>query len=297
MSEQITDISAETSVKEEASEGTALSGDSVLQKIAEQSHALDGGEQADEESRATVNPFIAAEESAPYKKMEREFNDYRRKKVLSRIDSLCVGNPVPGDIREEFRRTTANARARAVVMPWLVPQAKKELPEVVRVEAIVDYPYVCGSKRAVLAEIKAALRQRASVCAGVNLSSFASGNRRHAERMLKTYGRLSRRRPVTPMFSVGALNAEQLTRLANLVKTNGFTSVKLILDDDNCSVAHTADAVKIFYDVLGERCPVEVVGKINTPKQAEELFSAGADRLVTTDYKTLSRQKLDGLTV
>ena len=255
------------------------------------------GELPDVAPSAVENPFILAEENEAYKKMEREFNDYKRKKALSRIYSLSVGNPTAGDIREEFRRTTASARAKAVVMPYLIPQARKELSDAVRIEALVDYPFVCGSKKAVFREIKEALRQKASVSAGVNLTGYSSGNRRYVERMLKSFTRLSKRKAVSPMFLISSLNAEQITRLASLVKNGGFTSVKIIMEDGDCSVSRTADAVKIFYEALGERCPVEVVGRISTPSQAEELFLAGADRLITTDYKTLSRQRLDGLTV
>ena len=70
-----------------------------------------------------------------------------------------------------------------------------------------------------------------------------------------------------------------------------------LLCPDGRKIGATADALKIFYDTLGEQCPVEVVGMISTAEDAETLFSAGADRIVTLDYRTLSRQRLFGLSV
>ncbi|MBO7377395.1 MAG: hypothetical protein J6U35_00790, partial [Clostridia bacterium] len=45
----------------------------------------------EEPEDADDNPFIRAEESEAYKKLEREYREYRTKKVLSRVDGLITG--------------------------------------------------------------------------------------------------------------------------------------------------------------------------------------------------------------
>lgn len=238
------------------------------------------------------NPFIAAEESEEYKRMEREFRDYRRRKVLARIDSLVTGDRPAGDIREELKEIARDS-ARAVVLPRFIAAAKKELPSTVRIETLVDFPFAAGGKKAVSREIKGALHNKTAVGVGVNLSAYAGGNYKPCERELRALKRLARNAKVTPVFNVAFLSLEQQTRLANSVKANKFGGVKLVAED----VKATADAVKLFDTILGQQCPVEVVGNISTAEEAEELFVAGADRIVTMDYRTLSRGKLDGVSV
>lgn len=244
----------------------------------------------------THNPFIRAEESEEYRRMEREFREYKTKKVLSRISGLTVGNPTVSEMRAELKRA-ATDRAGVVVMPRLVEVARKELPQGIKVETLVNFPFALGTKKAVLREIKAAIRAKAEVGAGINLSVFASGNRRPLERELKSLKRVSGRNKATPMFSPEGLRGDQISRLAQIVKAYKFENVKLVMEGEPCSVRNTANAVKIFHDVLGEQCRVEVAGRITTAEEAEALFLAGADRIITTDYLALSRAKLDSVTV
>ena len=79
------------------------------------------------------NPFIMADESEEYKKLEKEYREYRRKKILSKIDGLHVGNLSQRDIKEEFKRLSTSAKARAVCMPCQLALAKRELSSVIKV--------------------------------------------------------------------------------------------------------------------------------------------------------------------
>ncbi|MBQ7165176.1 MAG: hypothetical protein IJU84_00140 [Clostridia bacterium] len=243
----------------------------------------------------TDNPFIRAEESEAYKKLEREYREYRTQKVLSRIDALFTGVEPLSDAREEMRKTVEESKGKAVVLPCLIPEAKRSLPPAVRIETLVDYPYASGGQKAVLTEIKAALQAKVEVAAAVNLASYASGNAKPAEKRLKVLKRLSSKKPITPMFLAGALGPEQAARLAATVKANGFRRVKLMIGA--AGISRSADTVKIFHRALGNTCPVDVVGKVSTSADAETLFNAGADRIITTDYRTLSRQRLDGVNI
>lgn len=247
-----------------------------------------------ESSTVTDNPFILAEENEEYKRLEKEFNDYKRRKALSRIDSLLVSGYTLGDFKEELNTLKASSKAVAVVLPAQAEMAKKELPPVVRLEILVDFPFACSTKKSVLAEIKAGLQKKATVCVALSLATYSSGNKRPLEKWLKIIKRKGKGGRVIPMFSIDALSNEQISRLALLIRANGFSSVKLISGDNT---AKTADAVKCFFELFGERCPVGVVGKISTAEQAEELFSAGTDRIISTDYRTLKRQKIDNITV
>ena len=99
------------------------------------------------------------------------------------------------------------------------------------------------------------------------------------------------------MFSVEGLRGDQLAKLAVTLKNYKFQSVKIVYDGQACSLKAVADAVKIFYDILGEQCPVHVAGRITAADEVEALFLAGAERIITTDYLSLSRAKLDNVTV
>ena len=242
------------------------------------------------------NPFIRVEESEEYKKLEKEYKEYRTKKVLAKIDGLITGLESAADIRNDFRKLSQEARAKVVTLPCLIPAAKRQLPQIVKIETLIDYPYGGGSRKAVLCEIREASRQKASVAVCLNLSDFSSGNTHPLEKKLKTLKKLSGKVSVTPMFPVCTMGSDKATRLALIIKLMKFEKVKLVLDKAS-DIGKTADAVKIFYDTLGEQCPVEVVGEISTAEDAETLFNAGADRIITTDYRTLSRQRLDGLDV
>ena len=243
------------------------------------------------------NPFIKAEESEEYKRLEKEFNEYKRKKVLSKIDGVLVEDFTLADVKAGLKSLASSARARAVVTPNLVSFAKRELPAVVKVEALINYPYASSTKKALICEIKAALQQRVEVCVCINTLQLEGNNRKPIEKLLRYIKKLSARAKITPAFSVGRMNTEQLGKLAYTVKANKFERVKLTVGGGEGGLSRTADAVKIFYDILGEQCLIEVIGKISSPADAEMLFNAGADRIVTTDYKTLSRQKLDNVTV
>jgi len=241
------------------------------------------------------NPFIRAEENEEYKKMEREFKEYRTKKVLSKIDGLSVDSLTVSEIKEDFRRT-ATAKAKSVVLPYLVQTAKRELPEHVKIETLINFPYAGGNRKAVMTEIKQAVRAKVRVGVAISLCSFASGNRKHLDREIKSLKKFSSKTAVSPIFAPIKLKKDQLARLANTVKNYKFDNVKFVGDGGECEVERLADAVKIFYDILGEQCTVDVIGKISTAEDVETLFSAGADRLITTDYATLSRQRLDNIT-
>ena len=254
---------------------------------------IDGKEQEAVEN--TQNPFIRAEENEEYKKMEREFKEYRTRKVLSKIDGLDVGNPTASEIKEEFRKT-ASTKAKSVVLPYLVKTAKRELPEHVKIETLINFPYAGGNRKAVMTEIKQAVREKARVGVGINLASFASGNRKILDRELKSLKKFSKKTAVSPIFAPIKLRGDQLSRLATTIKSYKFENVKFVGDGGDCEIKKLADAVKIFYDILGEQCTVDVIGKISTAEDAETLFSAGADRIITTDYATLSRQRLDNIT-
>ena len=250
--------------------------------------------QAPQEDKIT-NPFIRAEENEAYRKLEREYREYRTQKVLSKIDELFTGVEPISDVREELRRTAGESNAKAVVLPCLIQEAKRILPVSANIETLVDYPYGSGGQKAVLTEIRAALRAKVAVSAAVNLSFYASGNFRPAEKRLKVLKRLSAKRSVTPMFLAGALGPEQASRLASFVKANGFKRVRLMIGA--VGISRAADAVKLFRRTLGDRCPIDAVGKVSSANDAETLFNAGADRIITTDYRTLSRQRLDGINV
>lgn len=264
-------------------------------EVKTENSAIESASEADHISEGQ-NPLIMAEENEEYKRLEKEFREYRTKKVLSRIFGLTIGNPTVSEVKDELKRA-ALIKARIVVMPRLVETARKELPREIKVETLVNYPFALGTKKAVLYEIKAAIRAKADVGAGVNLSVFASGNRRPLDRELRTLKKISRKNVVSPVFCTAGLRSDQISKLASIVKGYKFENVKLVLDGEPCSVKSTADAVKIFYNVLGEQCRVEVAGRVTTAEEAETLFLAGADRIITTDYLALSRAKLDNVTV
>ena len=248
----------------------------------------------EESEDADDNPFIRAEESEAYKKLEREYREYRTKKVLSRVDGLITGAAPAADVKEEIKRVAASSGQRAVVAPCVTAEARRMLPAMIAVETLVDYPYASGGQKAVLAEIRGALQNKTDVCAAVNLSAYASGNSRPLDKRLRTLSKLGGRNRVTPMFRADGLGVEQTTRLALLVRRYKFSGVKIIVGDD---FKKAADAVKIFCDAIGGQCRVEAVGNVRTAEEAEALFGAGAERIVTTDYASLSRQRLDNVTV
>ena len=130
------------------------------------------------------NPFIRAEESEAYKKLEREYREYRTKKALSRIDGVMTGEESAADIRAEFKKIAQEARAKAFVLPCLIPAAKRQLPPTVKIETIIDYPYAGGSKKSVLCEIREAFKRRVSSTVCVNLADFAAGNPRPLEKKI-----------------------------------------------------------------------------------------------------------------
>ncbi len=249
----------------------------------------DNDAQTPQTETAEENPFIAAEENERYRRMEREFEDYRKRKVLSKIDRLITGEGALDDVREEIRSVASGARA--VVVPRLAKAAKRALSDSEKMEVLVDYPFAGGPKKAVLCEIKAAFRLKASVLVCVSVSAFASGNVRALEKTLNVLRRLSRKKTLTPVFSAAGLGAEQIGKLALMIKSKGFGAVAVTYGEPNA----TADAVKLLCDALGDKIPVRVAGKISTAEEAERLFLAGADRLITADYLALSRSALDGI--
>ncbi|MBP5193486.1 MAG: hypothetical protein J6126_02010, partial [Clostridia bacterium] len=82
----------------------------------------------EEPEDADDNPFIRAEESEAYKKLEREYREYRTKKVLSRVDGLITGAAPAADVKEEIKRVAASSGQRAVVAPCVTAEARRMLP-------------------------------------------------------------------------------------------------------------------------------------------------------------------------
>lgn len=244
-----------------------------------------------------VTPFFKAEESEEYIRLEREFNEYKRKNALLKIDGVLVDGVTALELKNSFTSLLQNARARAVVMPNQITLAKKVLPPSMRVDALVNYPYATGSKKAVLCEIKAVLQQKVGVLVGVDTLKITENNLKPTEKLLKYLSKLSLKKKVSPTFSTYGLNLEQINKLAKLVKQFKFERVILALGNNTAELPRVAEAVRAFYDALGGQCFIDVVGKVSTSIQAEILFNAGAERIITTDYKTLSTQKFDNVTV
>ncbi len=246
----------------------------------------------------TDNPFIRAEESEEYKRLEREYKEYRTKKVLSKIDGI-IGGGSYRDVKEAFKSVGADGRAKAVVLPRFVKLAKKELPVNVRVESLINYPLCSGTKKGVLCEIKAAFQAKADMAVGVNTCQLASGNPKPVEKDLKLLYKKGKNKKVkiTPLFNCEALSVEQKNKLARLVKQYKFSGVKIAVPVGECSFGDAADTVKIFSDTLTEQCPVEAVGYVSSPDVAESLFTAGADRIITFNYNALKRKRLDDILV
>ncbi len=250
------------------------------------------------EEKKEENPFIKIEESSEYKKLEKEYKEYRQKKVLSHIDALILPNMSQNDIKQEFAEVVRAEKGSVCVLPQTLKQAKKELPQIIKVSVLINYPFAGSEKSTVFAEIKTAARAKANsavVC--MNLSSFLSGNSKIIDKDLKALKKFGSKIKVVPLFPAQGLSLEQASKLAALVKVNMITRVGIALDPLAPNVDKAADVIKIFYNVLGEQCPVDAYGSICSAEAAETLFNADADRVVTAEYRALSRQKLDGVEV
>lgn len=251
-----------------------------------------------ENSAKTENIFIKIEESTEYKKLEKEYKEYRQKKVLSHIDAMILPNLPQSEIKQELQETVRAEKGSVCVFPQMLKQAKKELPQIIKVSVLINYPFAGSEKDTVLSEVKAAMRAKANsavVC--INLSSFLSGNSKLIDKELKVLKKYSSKIQVVPLFPAQGLSLEQASKLAALVKVNMIARVGIALDAVMPNVDKAADVIKIFYNVLGEQCPIDVYGSICSAEAAETLFNADADRVITTEYRALSRQRLDGVEV
>ncbi len=247
---------------------------------------------------AEQNPFIKIEESTEYKKLEKEYKAYRQKKVLSHIDAMILPNVSAGEIKQELAETVRSEKGSVAVFPYTMKQARKELPPIIKISVLINYPFAGADKNSVFAELKGAIKAKVNAAViSINLSSYLSGNSKLVDKELKSYKRFGGKIQIIPLFPAQGLSTEQASKLAALVKANMINRVGVAIDPITPNVDKTADVIKIFYNVLGEQCPVDVYGAVCSAEAAETLFNAGADRVITAEYRALSRQRLDTLDV
>lgn len=245
-----------------------------------------------QEQKAEKNPFILAEENEEFKKMEKDYKEYLSKKILSKIDGLVCPTISHNDAERELQTVVRTRKARAVVYPSTLSQARKIVGDG-NICCVVNR-YGEMSKKAVLCEIKEALRYKAQVVVGLNLTKFLSGSDVDATRQLKILKKLSKKGDVTPMVLSKHLGEDDCKRIAKLVDDLGFSRLTVFIDGD---FDEGANAVKSLFEYLSERCVVEALFDVTHPEQLNQLFSAGAERIITTNYRRVSRMRLDTVSI
>lgn len=266
--------------------------EAVQEPTFEQEKEAQPTESSPQGEKAEQNPFILAEENEEFKKMEKDYKEYLSKKILSKIDGLVCPTISHNDAERELQTVVRTRKARAVVYPSTLSQARKIVGDG-NICCVVNR-YGEMSKKAVLCEIKEALRYKAQVVVGLNLTKFLSGSDVDATRQLKILKKLSKKGDVTPMVLSKHLGEDDCKRIAKLVDDLGFSRLTVFIDGD---FDEGANAVKSLFEYLSERCVVEALFDVTHPEQLNQLFSAGAERIITTNYRRVSRMRLDTVSI
>lgn len=219
-------------------------------------------------------------------------NDIKGIEVIGTLEHSLLA---PDTTLEKIQTECAVARKYAVaavcVAPYYVPVAAELLQgSVVKVSTAVGFPHGCISQAAKLADIKEAISNGATeIDLAMNNLAIKSGHLEVARRELEEAARMCLgKAKLKAVFEHSIFTQEEKLTVLDMLPTAGIEALKI----QNMLSGHGArvEDVRLVRQRLGRNMRIKIDGGIKTLAQAEQLLSAGADRLGLTATAKVSEE-------
>lgn len=242
-----------------------------------------------QEITAEVSAQLASQPDSPIPK--REIQAYE---VPSHLEhSLLVTNITKEKIQEECSNARRYCIGAVCVAPYYVGAAAEALRgSNVGVCAAIGFPYAMITPEAKLVEVKECIKDGATeLDVALNVSAIMSGDmgaaRRDLEQILEAaLGKAT----VKAVFEHSIYTAEQKVNVLNMIKSLGSPYIKI----QNVLSGQPAEVSQINFvkEIVGRNVKIKIDGGVKTLAKAEELLSAGADRIGLTATIQVAKEAL-----
>ncbi len=289
------DNGAEQNIRRSESEGFNVQNDDDNTR-GESGAANFAAREAAETPEVKKSDLLAPATAALDKELRKEFEDFKIRKVLHRIDSACLGIDVT---RETLKKVCKDAEKygfySVVVSPVNVPAAADYLGEdsKVKISSTVSYPLGEDTVKVKVFQAKQAVLSGADEIDMVAcISAIKRGDYRYYKKEINKVAKAVKRTPVKVIIETSALTSGEIEKAAKFAAETKATFI------ETCTGFYGEGAkesdVRSMRRAAGSEISVKANGGINNCHDCMAMLEAGADRIGTENAEAIAEGLLKG---
>ena len=223
--------------------------------------------------KKTVSIFGQSEDE-----IEKEFKNYKAQKVFNKLSYLILDNSLCKTAFKNECETAVKYSFKSVtVLPNFVWLAKNTVGNLVKVNAIISYPYAEDDISVKLKAVAKAVNLGVNgVCVPVSVSKIKSSQFKTISSDFKKVVRYARKKDVNVLIDVSKLSPTELKNaITTICEIKGVTAI--IPYESSREKTLDVSTVKEILSVTSGKINVEVLGKISTAEETVSVLSLGAN--------------------
>ena len=224
--------------------------------------------------------------------LRKEFEDFKIKKVLRRIEVNCADGYVSGkDFGKICEKSEKYGLYSLTVNPVAISRCFEFLEEETQIKvcAAISYPIGETTTKTKVYETKQSICEGADeVLLTASVSALKRGDYRYFKKEINKVCSAARKVPVKVLLNSAALSESEIERGLKLIAESkaGFA----VLTGEYMGGALDIDRIKKYRQAVGTETSLIASGKINDYEAALKALEEGADRILTSEAVSIAEK-------